>query len=103
MRRAMGLMAGPERPPVTLARRGRRVSGSMDMARNVLVRLTALAPAWAAMRAMWAMEITLGESLTMSGRLEAVLARLTRYSNSMGSAPKAMPPAWTLGQETLSS
>ena len=28
---------------------------------------------------------------------------VTRYSSVPGSAPKAMPPAWTLGQETLSS
>src|ERR1035441_6833580 len=103
MRSVMGLMAGPERPPVMLARRGLRVSASMAMARNVLETLRALAPARAAIWAMWAMEVTLGESLTMSGRVEALLARLTRYSNSAGSAPKAMPPAWTLGQETLSS
>src|SRR5271157_894893 len=103
MRRAMGLIAGPERPPVTLLRRGRRVAASMDMARKVLVRRTASAPASAAILAMLAMDVTLGESLTMSGRLEADLARLTRYSSEPGSAPKAIPPAWTLGQETFSS
>src|SRR5579863_3728471 len=103
MRRAMGLMAGPERPPVMLVRRGRRVSTSMDMARKVLVRLRASAPASAAILEMWAMDVTLGESLTMRGRREADLARLTRYSREPGSEPKAIPPAWTLGQETFSS
>ena len=41
----MGLMAGPERPPVMLAMRGRRVSTSMDRARKVLTREMASAPA----------------------------------------------------------
>src|ERR1017187_4239007 len=103
MRREMGLMAGPERPPVTLLRRGRRVSTSMDMARKVFVRLTASAPASAAILAMLEMDVTLGESLTMRGRLAADLARWTRYSSELRSAPKAIPPAWTLGQETFSS
>src|ERR1035441_838322 len=103
MRRAMGLIAGPERPPVMLLRRGRRVSASMEIARKVLVRLTASAPASAAILAMWAMEVTLGESLTISGRALAALARPTRYSSELGSEPKAMPPAWTLGQETFNS
>src|ERR1017187_7624301 len=87
----------------------------MDMARKVLTRLTASAPAPLATLAMWATEVTLGESLTMSGRVEAILARRAGawrrgargeeiwaggrgYSGEPGSAPKAMPPAWTLGQ-----
>ena len=49
------------------------------------------------------MEVTLGESLTMSGRVEADLARLTRYSSEPGSVLKTMPAAWILGQETFSS
>src|SRR5208283_2511891 len=98
MRRAMGLMAGPDRPPVILLSRGCRVSASIDMARKVLTRLTASAPAPAAILAMWAIEVTLGESLTISGLVEAERARLTRYSSDPGSAPKAMPPACTLGQ-----
>src|ERR1035438_4288920 len=102
MRSAIGLMAGPDNPPVTLLRRGRRVSASMDMARNVLVRLTASAPESATTLAMWEMDVTLGESLTMSGRLLAFFARLTRYSSEPGSEPNAMPPAWTLGHETFS-
>src|SRR5581483_155104 len=99
----MGLMAGPERPPVILLRRGLRVSTSMDMARKVLTRLTASAPASAATLAICAMEVTLGESLTMRGRFVEARARPTRYSSEAQSAPKAMPPAWTLGQETLIS
>ena len=45
MLNAIGLMAGPESPAVTLAMRGLRVSGSMAMARNVLMSEIASAPA----------------------------------------------------------
>src|SRR6185503_2291120 len=103
MRTAMGLMAGPESPPVTLVRRGLRVSTSMDMARKVLTRLMASAPDWAQVRAICATEVTFGESLTMMGRFATALTSRTRYSSEPQSDPKAMPPAWTLGQETLSS
>src|SRR5579862_6295711 len=103
MRTAMGLMAGPDKPPVMLLRRGLRVSTSMDMARKVLTRLTASAPAVAATLAICAMEVTLGESLTMRGRFDEARARPTRYSRDPQSAPKAMPPACTLGQETFNS
>src|SRR5258708_30819226 len=99
----MGLMAGPERPPVMLLSRGLRVSVSMDMAINVLTRLTASAPAPADTLAIWATEVTLGESFTIRGRLVAERARPTRYSREPPSAPNAMPPACTLGQATLSS
>src|SRR5262252_3990840 len=98
MRTAIGLMAGPERPPVMLLSRGLRVSTSIDIARNVLTRLTASAPASAATLAICATEVTLGESLMISGRFVAERARPTRYSSEPQSAPNAIPPAWTLGQ-----
>ena len=72
----MGLMAGPESPAVMLAMRGRRVLASMAMARKVLTRETASAPACSATEAISAMEVTLGESLTMIGR--AALRDLAR-------------------------
>jgi len=43
MRRATGLMAGPERPPVPLARRARRVATSTAVARSVLMAVSASA------------------------------------------------------------
>src|SRR6185312_7318973 len=99
----MGLMAGPESPPVMLLKRGRRVSTSIEMARNVLVRLRASAPAEAAIFAIWAMDVTLGESFTMSGRADDAFAVPTRYSSEPQSEPNAIPPACTLGQDTFSS
>ena len=52
MRTAIGLIAGPDSPPVTLVSRGLRVSTSIDMARKVFTRLTASAPDAAHTRAM---------------------------------------------------
>ena len=69
----MGLIAGPESPPVILLSRGLRVSASIDMARKVFTRLTASAPASAATFAMCAIEVTLGESFTISGRVASRL------------------------------
>ena len=43
MRSAMGLIAGPDNPPVMFVSPGLRVSESIAMARNVLTRLTASA------------------------------------------------------------
>ena len=78
--------------------------GSMDMARKVLVRLTASAPAFGGDLGHVGDGSDVGRELdderTAARR---ILARLTRYSSEPGSEPKAMPPAWTLGQETLSS
>src|SRR5258708_8038722 len=103
MRNAMGLMAGPDSPPVTLLSRGLRDSASMDMARKVFTRLRASAPASAETLAICAIEVTLGDSLMMMGRLALERTRVTTYSSEPGSAPKAMPPACTLGHDTLSS
>ena len=70
----MGLMAGPDRPPVRLASTGLRVSMSMTIAVNVLMRLRASAPASTAARAMTLISVTQGESLTMSTLVAGRLA-----------------------------
>src|SRR5258707_11919638 len=85
MRNAMGLMAGPERPAVTLAILGRRVSASIAMARNVFTREMASAPASWATYAICAIEVTLGESLTMIGRDATRFAVRTTSSSKCGS------------------
>src|SRR5207247_1203600 len=50
MRSATGLMAGPERPPLPAARRGRRASRSIAVARRVLMAGSASAPSVSAAR-----------------------------------------------------
>ena len=81
MRRAIGLMAGPESPAVTLAMRGLRVSASMAMATKVLTSEMASAPASCAMCAICAMLVTLGESFTIRGRRAARFAVVTTSSS----------------------
>src|SRR6266481_1251928 len=103
MRNAMGLMAGPERPAVTLAILGRRVSASIAMARNVFTREMASAPASWATYAICAIEVTLGESLTMIGRDATLFAVLTSSSSRCGSRLNCTPPGAVFGQDTLIS
>ena len=71
MRRAIGLMAGPLRPPMSLARIGRRRRQSTAMPWMVLIRLTASAPASAAAAAIGTMSVTFGVSLAMIGSGQA--------------------------------
>src|SRR5258708_6187535 len=103
IRTAIGLIAGPERPPVLLAIRGRRVSTSIDRDKKVFTRESALAPAFSAQRAIWAIDVTLGESLTMRGRRETALVRVTSWSRMPVSVPKTIPPCWVLGHEAFNS
>src|SRR6266481_1323475 len=103
MRRAMGLMADPLSPAVTLEMRGLRVSASMAMATKVLTREMASAPAFSADLAMAGMLVTLGESFTINGRRDAALQLATSSSRVARSLPKLIPPCFVLGQETLSS
>jgi len=103
IRRAIGLMAGPERPPVMVDSKGFRLSASMAIPRKVLTRETASAPAPSTARAISAISVTLGESLTIR-----VLSYTSRTASVTATAdgqltPKAMPPSFTLGQEIFSS
>src|SRR5438270_14072973 len=103
MRSAMGLMAGPLSPAVTFEMRGLRVSASIAMATKVLTSEMASAPAFAAACAMREMDVTLGESFTITGRVATDFTVETISSSITGSQPKIMPPCLVLGQETLIS
>ncbi len=103
MRTAIGLIAGPLRPPVTLAMRGRRVSTSIASDRNVFTSDTASAPAASATCAICAMLVTLGDSFTISGRALSCRQRVTSSSSECGSVPKTMPPCLVFGQLAFSS
>src|SRR6476659_8075138 len=103
MRSAIGLIAGPLRPAVTFEIRGLRVSASIAMATKVLTSERASAPALAAARAMREIEVTFGESLTITGRVEADFTVETMSSSITGSQPKIIPPCLVFGHETLIS
>ena len=51
----------------------------------------------------WEMDVTFGESFTISGRLAARLAVFTTSPSRIGSEPKLIPPCLVLGQETFNS
>src|SRR5215472_11086888 len=103
MRSAMGLIAGPLSPAVILEIRGLRLSASMAIATNVLTREMASAPAFSADFAIIGTLVTLGDSLTISGRRAADLQLATNSSSITRSLPKVMPPCLVLGQETFNS
>ena len=63
----MGLIAGPDSPPVTFASLGRRFQTSTDMAVKVLISDSISAPPSIAARAVTVTSSTLGESFTISG------------------------------------
>src|SRR4030042_1754868 len=67
--RATGLIAGPERPPYTLASLGLFVSISMDIPVSVLINDMASAPASSTPFAITLMSVTLGVNFTMTGLL----------------------------------
>ena len=93
MRRAMGLIAGPESPPVMFPNRGVLVSMLTAIPISVLMRESESAPASSALRAMMVTSVTLGESLTMMGRDDDFLTVLTTLKTSRGSVPKEIPPS----------
>ena len=103
MRTASGKSAGPDMPPVLLARSGFLALRSRRMPITVLMRLMPSAPASSQALAMSAMLVTLGESLTMTGFLTASLTARVTDAAALGSVPKLMPPPWTLGHEMFTS
>src|SRR3954466_5559915 len=66
-RSAIGLIAGPLRPPMTLPSIGRRRRQSMAIPRQVLISEMASAPPEAAAIAIEAMLVTFGVSLAIIG------------------------------------
>ena len=100
---ATGNTAGPDTPPVRFEMIGSPVRMSMRMPTSVLIRLSASAPDSTAARAMPAMSVTFGDSLTIIG-LEVSLRRWPiRRLSATGSVPTLMPPCDTFGQLTLIS
>ena len=68
IRRASGLMHGPESPPTPRPRTGARRFQSIAMPTYVLITLTQSAPALTAACAMGRTSVTLGDSFAIRGR-----------------------------------
>src|SRR5216117_2204453 len=97
MRRVIGRIAGPERPPVIVWMRGLNVSVSIAMPRKVLATVNASAPPSSALRARSVMSVTLGDSFTMTGRRDRAFSILVSSWVSCGLCPKTMPPCFVFG------
>ena len=103
MRRAMGLMAGPDNPPVTVDNKGLRVFALIDIPTNVFISETESAPDSSTASANSTILVTLGESLTIS---DLEYTSLTAFVTAIAEGqcvPKIMPPSLTLGQEIFNS
>src|SRR5205809_175005 len=103
MRSATGLMAGPERPPLPAARRGRRASRSIAVARRVLMAVSASAPSASAARPTRVMSPTLGESFTQSGARTRARTARTIAARACGSVARMPPHSGRFGLEAFSS
>ena len=103
MRSAIGRIAGPESPPNTFDRTGRRVATSISIACTALISEIPSAPSSSHTFAMSAIRVTLGESFTRSGPSVAARTDRTSSPNKFGSCPNSMPPAFTCGHEALIS
>ena len=103
MRTATGLMAGPDSPPVLLARAKVLRFTSIFMPVRVLIRLMASAPPASAALAITVISVTLGLSFMMMGCFAWAFTAFVMASTAFGSWPKAIPPSFTLGQEMLIS
>ena len=84
-------------------RRGRRVSTSIAIARNVFTSEIASAPASSAARANDATSVTFGVSFGMTGSRVTLRTALTTACVPGRLQPKVMPPSLMFGQEMFSS
>ena len=85
-----GRTGGPESPPITLPRRGLRVSVSIAMARKVLATTSASAPASSAARAISAMSVTLGVTRRVAALLSTCVVGAGPSSTIVSPLPGCM-------------
>ena len=103
MRRAMGNIAFPEKPPIPAATTGRRLRMSMRMPRKVFTSVSPSAPAFSQALAISTMSVTLGLSFTNTGLVVTALTAAVTSAAAFGLVPKVIPPSCTLGQDMLTS
>src|SRR5581483_10868174 len=102
-RSTIGLIAGPESPPMMLPRQGLNVFTSIAIDRMVLATTTASAPSASAARATSGMLPVFGVSLTHSGSLVAVRSSRVTCSVAGTLMAKALPSSSMFGQEMFAS
>ena len=85
-------MAGPDKPPVKLAKIGLRVLRSMRIPKSVLIIVNPSAPPASTALAIGTISVTFGESLTYTGTLATFLTAAVKLPATSGSVPNAIPP-----------
>ena len=88
---------------MVLARMGLRVFRSIRIPSRVLMSESPSAPASSQALAMETMSFTLGDSFTNTGFFVTAFTAFVTAAALWALVPKAMPPPWTLGQETFTS
>ena len=101
--KATGFMAGPDKPPLMLPSRGRRLAMSIVMPFRVLIRDMASAPASATAMATSAILPVFGVNLTNTGREVAALTAAVTLEAGSGSLPNSAPPPLMLGELMFTS
>ena len=96
-------MAGPDKPPVLLAKTNFCLSTSICIPVNVLIKDSASAPPASAAFAISVISVTFGLSFIITGCLATFFTSFVIASTAFGSWPKAIPPCFTFGQEMLIS
>ena len=99
----IGLIAGPESPPMMLPRHGLKVFRSIAIDRIVFATTTASAPAASAARATSGISPVLGVSFTQSGRLVALRSARVTLSVASACMANALPSSSMFGHEMFAS
>lgn len=94
---------GADIPPVLFARAKVLRLISIFIPVRVLIRERTSAPPLSAAFAISVMSVTLGLSFMMIGCFAYFLTSFVMASRAFGSCPKAIPPSFTFGQDTLIS
>ena len=100
---AIGLIAGPDKPPWMLPITGRRVFTSIAMPMIVLITARPSLPASMQRRAFSLMSVWFGDSLVMSGLLVTARHAATTRADISGTLPNCTPPSLMFGHEMLIS
>ncbi|MPN02616.1 hypothetical protein SDC9_149832 [bioreactor metagenome] len=103
IRTAIGLIQGPESPPVIVDNFGFLLSTSIAIPKKVLTRDTASAPSSSTPRAIWEISVTLGDNFTINVLGNTFRTSLVTWAADWQEVPNAIPPSFTLGQEIFNS
>ena len=98
----MGLMQGPDNPPVTVERRVFVIWHQLPSPKRIDER-NGTTPSASTALAISVISVTLGDSFTMSVLGYTLRTAFVTRAAETADVPKAIPPSFTFGHEILSS